>query len=308
MSRSIWALLAAAGTACVYVGVLRAVRVHAARGYTAALLRRLLPPAPDPVTRLLEYLRGTPAAERIARQLGRSGLTWDPALAFLALIGAGAAMGGVLHLFLHLSYWTGLPLGLWATVLLFRWYLVRARKAVLTKLISQLPDVARSLAHSTRAGASVAQALEACAGEFPDPAGGILRDCTRRISLGQPLAEALTEATARLESTDLRLLVMTVTIQHRLGGNLPGALLALAQTQDERIQAAHEVQSLLASTRSSALILPWTPWVVALGCNLVLPGFLRPLLTGWGIALIVAVALLQGLGILLVTASTPGEV
>ena len=117
------------------------------------------------------------------------------------------------------------------------------------------------------------------------------------MELGASVESALGNMEKRMGSTDLRLLIMVITIQHSVGGDLPAILTTLADTMRQRREMREEVMAATAQSRASALIITLLPIAVAVFGYFVLPDYFRPLFTnpvGWLIVVIAAVLLTSG--------------
>lgn len=166
----------------------------------------------------------------------------------------------------------------------------------------QLPEVAWILGNAMRAGLTVQQGLEVVGREAPHPARMVFSQMVAELNLNHPLGEALEDLQARLsESRELRLLVLTILIQHRSGGNMAKALEALAHTLAERKGINEEVASSTAGARSTAVILPFMPLLCTGIMNAVIPGFLNSLFTSWGLVLLVPFLVMQWLAYKLIS-------
>ena len=101
----------------------------------------------------------------------------------------------------------------------------------------------------------------------------------------------------RMGSTDLRLVVMVITIQHSIGGDLPAILTTLADTMRQRAEMRDEILAATAQSRASSLIITLLPVAAALFLYFLTPEYFRPRLTsplGWVMIGIAAMMLLVG--------------
>jgi tight adherence protein B len=166
----------------------------------------------------------------------------------------------------------GAGVGLWA-------WLRRARRRWRERLEDQLPDLARLLGAATAAGISVARAVERAAGEVADPMSTELRRVVAEIRLGHPLTDALGGLAERLDLPDLTMLVGTIVIQHRSGGDVAGALRDLATTLEERDEVRREIRTQLAEIRAGPPLLALMSGLLLLMMNAMQPGTLNRLTT-----------------------------
>lgn len=182
-----------------------------------------------------------------------------------------------------------------------RYFLLSRRDWFLKTFNHQLPDAAWILGNAMRAGLSIPQGLALVAAEAPNPARSVFAQIAAKLDLNEPLAEALEEAQGRLQaSREFRLLVLTILVQYRSGGNLARALEILSHTLAERKGINEEVQSSTAGARSAATILPFMPIICTVIMNLAIPGFLNSLFTFYGLLLVIPFVILQWLAYVLI--------
>src|SRR4029077_15839217 len=116
----------------------------------------------------------------------------------------------------------------------------------------------------------------------------------REIELGASIESALANMVKRLGSADLRLLVMVITIQHSVGGDLPAILTTLGDTMRQRSEMRAEILAATAQSRASSLIIPLLPVIASAFLSFVVPNYFRPMFLnplGW-VMLGIAVGLL----------------
>lgn len=125
------------------------------------------------------------------------------------------------------------------------------------EFISQLPEVARLLSGGASAGLSIPAALELAAHEIEAPARDELQTVLDELSLGRPLEESLEQLRRRLPSREVAVLMNTLIIQQRSGGDAVGALRELAETLDRRRETNREVRTLMAGAIYTAYVVPF---------------------------------------------------
>ena len=81
----------------------------------------------------------------------------------------------------------------------------------------------------------------------------------------------------RIDSDDLRFVLMSVTIQREIGGSLAELFQTVSDTVRERQQFRRKVHALTAMGRASAYVLIALPFVTAALIALIGPGYLAPL-------------------------------
>ena len=230
--------------------------------------------------------RFTQAAEEEVRRRGllsginsaleQANIPMTPGEAILAMFGL-AAVGGLLA-----ALFNGALAGLatFGVLLLIFVFLVNfAGKREKKKFEDQLPDTLTLLSTSIRAGYSLLQAVEAVAGEAPNPTA---REFGRAISearLGISVPDALQGIVERTQSTDFEWAVMAIDIQREVGGNLAEVLQTVADTMRARNRLKGEIRALTAEGRISAIVLGLLPFAVAGFLAVNNPTYLEPLLT-----------------------------
>ena len=176
-------------------------------------------------------------------------------------------------------------------------YLRNRRGHRLAQFETGLPRAMELMANSMKAGQSIAQSLRAVTENAGPPVSDEFGLARREIELGASIESALGNMVKRIGSTDLRLVVMVVTIQHSVGGDLPAILISLADTMKQRAEMRAEVLASTAQSRASSLIITLLPIVAALGLFFLVPDYFRPMFTnplGWLMLGVAAVMLAIG--------------
>ena len=124
------------------------------------------------------------------------------------------------------------------------------------EFIAQLPEVARLLSGGASAGLSIPAAIELTTREIEPPAREELQTVLHELSLGRPLAETLERLRRRLPSREIAVLMNTLIVQQRSGGDAVSALRELAETLDSRRETNREVRTLMAGAIYTAYIVP----------------------------------------------------
>lgn len=176
-------------------------------------------------------------------------------------------------------------------------YLRNRRGHRLAQFETELPRAMELMANSMKAGQSIAQSLRSVMENAAPPVSDEFGLARREIELGASVESALGNMVKRIGSSDLRLVVMVITIQHSVGGDLPAILISLGDTMKQRAEMRAEVLASTAQSRASSLIITLLPIVAALGLYFLVPGYFRPMFTtplGWFMIAIAAIML--GLG------------
>lgn len=125
---------------------------------------------------------------------------------------------------------------------------------------AQLPEALDRLAAALRAGQAIGPALTALAGEAPEPLRHDLEPVARSLAHGAPVAVALAGWAERPStSSDVRLVVASLTLGAHAGGEVARAVDRLAATLRERREVQGEVRALSTQARTSAGLLAVAP-------------------------------------------------
>jgi tight adherence protein B len=176
-------------------------------------------------------------------------------------------------------------------------YLRNRRGHRLAQFEDGLPRAMELMANSMKAGQSITQSLRAVTDNAGPPVSDEFGLARREIELGASVESALGNMVKRIESSDLRLVVMVITIQHSVGGDLPAILISLADTMKQRAEMRAEVLASTAQSRASALIITLLPIAAALGLYFLVPDYFRPMFVnpvGWFILIVAAIMLAIG--------------
>ena len=256
--------------------------------------------------RLDARIRRTRWGRRLTDWLQSSGVQLAP-VDFLSFVLAGVMVGT-----LALTFVMGDRAAL-VTALIAGWfgaraYVRRERDRRVEAFVGQLPDLSRTLANATAAGLSLPQAIRLAGREVPDPAGDEMRRVVGEIDLGRGLDDALEALGNRLPSREVSVLMTTLVIQQRAGGDTVKALAELGQTLDERKDLIREVRTLLAGSVYTGYVVP----VIGLGAlllmNTVTPGVIEKMTSSLvGLIVIFVVGSLWTLAIVLINRTTRVE-
>jgi tight adherence protein B len=217
-----------------------------------------------------------------------------------------------------LAAWAGVSLllpgaiaifcGIMAVVGCFIW-LDRRREQRAVAFVNQLPDVARMLANGSSAGLSLPLAVGMAASELDAPAGDELGRVADEMRLGRSLDEALEALQRRLPSREVAVLMTTLVIQQRAGGDVVRALGDLGDALQARKETLREVRTIL----SGSIFSSWLVGVMAFGTlllmNSISPGVFEKLThKPLGVLAMVVAAFLYITGFLLIRRTTRIEV
>lgn len=212
-----------------------------------------------------DYIMPTIWLNRLIAQSGvKLGVAGFPAILVLLTVGLAVVMLLVSGSLLALAL--GIVVGAGAPILLLMY--LRSRR--LRKFEQNLPEAMDTLVRSLRAGHPVQAAIRMVVRELPDPIGtefGIVAD---ELTYGLDLETAMKNLHRRVGQEDLGLLVASVGLQGKTGGNLAEILGNLSSVIRDRLRMRLKVRALSAEARFSALMLSFLPvglfallWLIA---------------------------------------------
>jgi tight adherence protein B len=294
------AVTAAVGVGLVVFGTVASQRPSASDSGVRASYRTLA----DVREQLRRRFEPTGTPTWIAAEQKQSGLQRDLVSADLELRpyefrfiqAAFALLFGVVGL---LRFGAGIEFVFLAAIgyLLPAFYLRNRRGHRLTQFDAGLPRAMELIANSMKAGQSVAQSLAAVTDNAGPPVSDEFALARREIELGASLESALNNMVRRIGSADLKLMVMVITIQRSVGGDLPAILTTLADTMRQREELRQEIMAATAQSRATALIITLLPIVAAVLLYFVVQDYFRPMLVnpiGWAMLLLAAFLLFVG--------------
>ncbi|WP_314221262.1 type II secretion system F family protein [Streptomyces zaehneri] len=198
-------------------------------------------------------LRRTTTGRRLELKLAANGLDVTPGEFFVYMLAAVAGLWlvGQATLAPFFGPIAGL-LGVWAAWQFLNWQ----RQKRIEKFINQLPELARILANATQAGLALRTAIGMAAEELEAPAGEELGKVANQLAVGHSMDDALGELADRLPSRELVVLVTTLVLSNRAGGQVVGALRNLTETLEERKETRREVRTQLSQVNMTSYAVP----------------------------------------------------
>ena len=223
------------------------------------------------------WLRRRPAGRKLGNWLQGAGSPLSPA-DFLLLSFCGTV-------FLTVALSTLMPRGVSLLIAIVavigagRALVERKRAQRREEFIAQLPEVARVLSNGTSAGLSLAGAMELAARELPPPASVEMEVVVQETRLGVPLEAALERLRERLPSREVAVLMTTLIIQQRAGGDTVRALSELGQTLEARKDLLREIRTMLSGAVFTSYLVAGMGAGTILMINAISPGVMRELTT-----------------------------
>ncbi|MCI3152282.1 hypothetical protein ELQ39_10985 [Streptomyces sp. GB4-14] len=198
-------------------------------------------------------LRRTRLGHKLELRLLATGLDVTPGEFSVAMLTAvaGLWLAGQAALAPFFGPIAGL-LGVWAALQFLDWQ----RQKRIERFINQLPELARILANATQAGLALRTAIGIAAEELEAPAGEELAKVANQLAMGASMEDALGELSDRLPSRELVVLVTTLVLANRAGGQVVSALRNLTETLEERKETRREVRTQLSQVSMTSYAVP----------------------------------------------------
>jgi tight adherence protein B len=255
---------------------LKLLRGGRTQGQALTLLKRsdsALPESlPEPIQRIGRRLERTLMMAQVT--------TATPRLMLMLLLAPFA----ILFVILLIMVATGTPVGFGRIVIVGTFSVViglfipifglqlRANQ-MRKKMQDQFPIALDVFIRGLRAGHPVAAALDLLTVELPDPIGSQFGVVVDEVTYGAELRDALHSMAERWDLPDMRMFVVSLSVQSETGGNLAEVLENLGQVIRERQSLLLKVRALSSEGRMTAIILTALPILAFTFLFAVNPGF-----------------------------------
>lgn len=187
-------------------------------------------------------------------------------LLLLFMVGSGIAVG--FGRLLITATFAGL-LGAALPIMLLNFKANRMRK----KMQDQFPVALDVFVRGLRAGHPIAAALDLLTVEMPDPMGTQFGLAVDEVTYGADLRDALQSMAERWDLDDMRMFVVSLSVQSETGGNLAEILENLSQVIRERQSMFLKVRALSSEGRMTAIMLTILPVFAFSFLFIMNPGF-----------------------------------
>jgi tight adherence protein B len=164
--------------------------------------------------------------------------------------GIGISAGRIL-----ISAIFALLIGAVLPLMVVNWKATKMRK----KIEDQFPIALDVFVRGLRAGHPIAAALDLLTVEMPEPIGGEFGTVVDEVTYGSEIRDALQSMADRWDSEDMRMFVVSLSIQSETGGNLAEILENLTKVIRDRHSMMLKVRALSSEGRMSAIMLTILP-------------------------------------------------
>jgi len=185
-------------------------------------------------------------------------------LVILFGLGMGASAGRLLMVATFAgAIGAGLPL------MILNFKATRTRK----KMQEQFPVALDVFVRGLRAGHPIAAALDLLTVEMPDPVGSQFGIAVDEVTYGAELRDALSNMADRWDLEDMRMFVVSLSVQSETGGNLAEILENLSKVIRERQSMYLKVRALSSEGRMTGVMLTILPVFTFVSLFILSPGF-----------------------------------
>jgi len=235
-------------------------------------------------------LARTELGRKLTVRLDSAGVEVSPS-AFVGLAAASAVVGYflsdlVLPKLLALVFAAGCVRACYGWI---EWKAGKRREA----FIGQLPDAARVMSNASSAGLSTRTAVNMAVSELEEPAKSEMALVAEGMRIGESLDGALARLEDRMPSRDVGVLINTLVIQQRSGGDLVRALQEIADTLEARRDLYREIKTVMAGAVATGYLVAGMGIASVVMLNIAQPGVIEGLTSTWPgrIAFLVATTL-----------------
>jgi tight adherence protein B len=233
------------------------------RGETMNILRRATSSIPEGLPPFLDNM-----ARKFERMLMQAQVTIPTSRLMLIIVVAPIAIFFLLLLLMAVWWGIGISfgrilisatfaglLGAALPLMALNFKATRTRK----KMQEQFPVALDVFVRGLRAGHPIAAALDLLTVEMPDPMGTQFGLAVDEVTYGAELRDALQSMAERWDLDDMRMFVVSLSVQSETGGNLAEILENLSQVIRERQSMMMKVRALSSEGRMTAAMLTILP-------------------------------------------------
>ena len=141
------------------------------------------------------------------------------------------------------------------------------------QMMAQLQAMIDELARAAKTGRSIEQCWDLVANDTGDPLGEELKECSRRMKMGESLGDALQALPNRTGLITLNILVTALAVHQQTGGDLVSVLERLSQTISDRLLFVGRLRAATTGSRATAVLMLALPPCIILFFSLRDPAY-----------------------------------
>jgi tight adherence protein B len=226
----------------------------------------------------------------------QSGSYFAPGAVLGLSLCSGLTLGGLAFVWQENPLTTGMAAFIGFLLPIVAMIVVRSRRQ--SQMLRQMPPMIDELARAARTGRSLENCMVVVANDTPNPLGAELRHCTRKLSLGLNVDEALRELPARTGLVATSVLATALSVHRQTGGDLVTVLARLSTTLRDRIQFQGRLKAATAASRATAILMVALPPAILAFFIFRDPNYLNTLFaSSWGMRCTVVAFVLEVIGV-----------
>lgn len=229
------------------------------------------------------------------RLMLQSGIAISPTVVMMLCLFSAITAGGILFVWQENLVSTAMAGFIGFLIPIIVAIVIRSRRQ--SAMSNQLPAMIDELARAAKTGRSLENCLLQVANDTPNPLGAELRNCTRKLSLGLDIDEALSELPSRTGLVATSVLATALSVHRQTGGDLVRVLERLSLTLRDRIQFQGRLRAATAASRATAILMIVLPPAILAFFIFRDPNYLNTLFAStWGLRCTVAAFILEFIG------------
>lgn len=231
--------------------------------------------------RIEMLLLKTSVGQTMRAKLDAGDLQWSVLFLCFATIALFVVLYCALYLLLSLTIFVNMVLSVLATIGIVLFFLNERHGAYERAFREQISDVAMLLSNSLRAGQSLYFALLEVEQKLPRPASNEFHKLCRQIDMGKTMDDALRDFMNDHPSEEMRILITSLLIQRRAGGDLISTLAAISSAIHARRQVSNEINTITAEAKQTSVIVIILPFFILVIINRLATGIVANFLQEW---------------------------
>lgn len=231
--------------------------------------------------RMENLLLKTSVGKSMRAKLDAADLQWSVLTLMVGTIALFVILYSALYILLGLTAFVNSVLSVTATIGIVLFFLSERHGAYERALRDQIPEVALLLSNSLRAGQSLYYALMEVEQKLPRPANNEFRDLCQQIDLGKTMDGALRDFMHAHPSEEMRILITSLLIQRRAGGDLISTLASISSAIQARRQIRNEINTITAEAKQTSIIVIILPFLILVIINQLSENLVSDFLQEW---------------------------
>ncbi len=146
-----------------------------------------------------------------------------------------------------------------------------------SKFMKDFPGAIDMIVRGLKSGLPFIESVNAVGKEFPDPLGIEFRRVSDSVKLGQTVEQAMWDVARRIDVPEFKFMIVAMTIQREMGGNLAETLGNLSDLLRKRRALQLKIRALSSEARASAYIIGALPFVMAALLKVANPTYIEKL-------------------------------